>query len=92
MAHHDGMSETAMGAAFENAELDKYKLKDISHAKLMGKDIVLFIATGYYRLLTRAYKLRILREISPKVNPKDSRQGTLLVALIDDNIKLARRS
>jgi hypothetical protein len=50
MAHRDGMSETAMGAAFENAELDKYELKDISHAKLMGKDVILFMATGVKKL------------------------------------------
>jgi hypothetical protein len=44
-----------------------------------------------YGLLTRAYKLRILIEVSPKGNSKDSQQETLLVALIDDNVKLARR-
>jgi hypothetical protein len=45
----------------------------------------------YYGLLTRAYKSRIPREVSLKGNSKDSWQGTLLVALIDDNVKLARR-
>jgi hypothetical protein len=45
----------------------------------------------YYGLLTRAYESRILRGINPKGNSKDDQQGTLLVALIDDNVKLARR-
>jgi hypothetical protein len=45
----------------------------------------------YYGLLTRALKSRILKEISPKENSRDDQQGTLLVMLIDDNVKLARR-
>jgi hypothetical protein len=45
----------------------------------------------YYGLSTRAYKLRILREVSLKGNLKDSQQGTLRVALINDNAKLVRR-
>jgi hypothetical protein len=45
----------------------------------------------YYGLSTRAYELRILRDVSSKRNSKDNQQGTLLVALIDNNVKLARR-
>jgi hypothetical protein len=45
----------------------------------------------YYGLSTRALKSRILREVSPKGNSRDDQQETLLVVLIDDNIKLARR-
>jgi hypothetical protein len=41
--------------------------------------------------LTRAYELRILRRSVQKETRKNSQQGTLLVALIDDNVKLARR-
>jgi hypothetical protein len=42
-------------------------------------------------LSIRALKLRILRKISPKGNSRGNQQRTLLVALINDNIKLARR-
>jgi Reverse transcriptase (RNA-dependent DNA polymerase) len=44
-----------------------------------------------YGLSTRALKSRIQREVSPKGNSRDDQQETLLVALIDDNVKLARR-
>jgi hypothetical protein len=44
-----------------------------------------------YGLSTRALKLRILKEVSPKENSRDDQQETLLVMLIDNNIKLARR-
>jgi hypothetical protein len=44
-----------------------------------------------YGLSTRAYKSRILTEVSLKGNSKDDQQETLLVALINDNVKLARR-
>jgi hypothetical protein len=57
----------------------------------MGELIVVKGRRNYYRLSTRAYESRILREVSPKGNSKDDQQGTLLVALIDDNVKLARR-
>jgi hypothetical protein len=46
---------------------------------------------NYYGLLTRACESRILREVSLKGNSKDDQQGTLLVALINNNVKLARR-
>jgi hypothetical protein len=42
-------------------------------------------------LSTRALKSRIRKEVSPKGNSRDDQQRTLLVALIDDNVKLARR-
>jgi hypothetical protein len=51
----------------------------------------IYISIYYYRLLTRAWKLRILKETSPKENLRDDQQETLLVALIDNNVKLARR-
>jgi hypothetical protein len=51
----------------------------------------IWIMGAYYGLSTRALKSRIRKEISPKGNSRDDQQETLLVTLIDDNVKLARR-
>jgi hypothetical protein len=56
----------------------------------VGRDITTQ-GPKYYRLSTRALKSRIRKEVSPEGNSRDDQQETLLVALIDDNVKLARR-
>lgn len=44
--HHDGITETAIRVAFENAGLGEIELNDVGPAKSRGKDIIFFVATG----------------------------------------------